>query len=185
MKKTSVFFMKLLVITILFSFSGQSSAFELPGWTSKPVEWVRHVAKWFGYEDENQNHSDKASSAAESMSSIENTALAANTNDMADQIDTGLHNFKDTVHFSNGLSDYGIYLNGPSNSSATDLYGMHGKGADPLLAEVNYDPLILSPFEQYLNGYYTKDSSLTARFSYNLPFLSVLHQGLAPSVSIE
>jgi hypothetical protein len=197
MKKTNVFFMKLLVIIVLLGFSGTSSAYDLSKWTSKPVEWVKHVAQWFGYDDKDENETEASSSETtvksaevpvmnEESQKKESTYTVSITKDISNQIDSDLYNIKDTFSLSNETPDYNIRISGPFQNTSIDIYGWHEDTVNLLaVTENNYDQEATSTFQQYLSSYNTRNNNVAARFSYHLPFLGGLHQGMTPSVNIE
>lgn len=193
MKKTNVFFMKLLIGIILLGFSGQSSAYDLSKWTSKPVEWVKHIAQWFGYEDKDDNKPATDSPAvvekAEPRTNQEErvtTATTWNTRDISDQVDSDLYYVLDTYSFNHEIPDNGTRVSSSFNNISIDLYGSH---LDTINAQAftnsYFDPLATSSIEQNLNGYKIRNSNVAARLSYRLPFLRHLHQGAIPAISLE
>jgi hypothetical protein len=190
MKKTNIFFMKLLIGIILLGFSGQSSAYDLSKWTSKPVEWAKHVAQWFGYGDKDENKPVSASpvivvNTSDTQTKNEYTVTATNTRDMSGQINSDLYNYMETFGFSNEIPDYSIRVSGPFNNTTLDLYRWYGDTINPLgIKDNNFDSQTVSAFEQQLR-YGIDEGTVAARFSYNLPFFNILHQGIEPSVNIE
>lgn len=196
MKKSNIFFMKLLIVIILIGFSGTSSAYDLSKWTSKPVEWARHVAQWFGYGDKDENKPAAAPTGVTKAVNVQplkeespqkdNSYAVLTTRETSSQIEAGLYDIKDTFSLSNETPDYSIRFRGPVKNTRIDIYGWHEESVNPLdITDNNFDQLTVSAFEQYLNGYDTRSSNVAARFSYNLPFLGILHQGMAPSLYIE
>lgn len=187
MKRSNLFFMKLLVVIALFSFSGTSSAYDLSKWVSKPVEWAKQVAQWFGY-DEKDNSSPSDTSVAEvekaqdTPANNEYAVTVLNGGEVPQNTGAGLYNLE-TINFSHEMPDYGIRVSGPFNNTAIDLYAWYGDAVNrQVITDNDFAPLTLSGIEQYRGGY---NSNVAARLSYHLPFLSILHQGAAPSVNIE
>jgi hypothetical protein len=191
MKKTNVFFMKLLIGIVLLGFSGTSSAYDLSKWTSKSVEWAKHVAQWFGYGDKDEKRpvtdsSETNAKATETRINKEDISITLNTRNRSDQVDSALYNFQDTFSFSHEIPDYSIKITGPLKNTSIDFYRWYGDSINPLsITDKNFDPQTVSAFEQKMNGESINNGTMAARFSYNLPFLSILHQGIAPAVSLE
>jgi hypothetical protein len=190
MKKTNLFFIKLLVIIALFSFSGTSSAYDLPKWASKPVQWAKHVAQWFGYDDKDENGPANTTAtvvekASETPANKEQTVTILNAREQHQQTGAYLYNLE-TINFSDEIPDYGIRVRGPFNNTSIDLYAWYGDAIYPsATTDDNLGPLTLSALEQDMYRYNTRNGNVAARLSYHLPFLSILHQGMAPSVNIE
>lgn len=190
MKKANLFFMKLLVIITLLSFSGTSSAYDLPKWASKPVQWARHVAQWFGYDDKDENIPANTTTvvvkkASETQANKEYTATVLINRELSEQTVADLYNLE-TINFSQETPDYGIRVRGPLNNTSIDLYAWYGEAINPLaVTDDNFGPLTAYALEQDMDSFNTRNGNVAARLSYHLPFLSILHQGMAPSVNIE
>lgn len=191
MKKTKVFFMKLLIGIVLLGFSGTSSAYDLSKWTSKPVEWAKQVAQWLGYEDKDDKRPVTVSAVVaakepDTRKIQEYTVTASSTRDRYNQTDSAIFKITSTLNFNPETADYGIRVSSPYNNVSLDLYRWHEERINPLaFTDINFNTPTPSVFEQNLKSNSIRNSSVAARLSYSLPFLRHLHQGISPAVSLE
>jgi hypothetical protein len=188
-KKTNLFFIRVLFIIALLSFSGTSSAYDLPEWASKPVQWVKHVAQWFGYEGKDEQRPAEARTvsdeeASETPVNKEQSSAVLVSGENSGETGSGIYNLE-TINFSDEIPDYGIRFSGPFNNTNIDLYASYGEINHPQAMTDNPGQLSISAIEKGTPNYIPGNGNVAARLSHHLPFLSILHQGTAPSVNIE
>jgi hypothetical protein len=182
--------MKLLVIITLLSFSGTSSAYDLPKWASKPVEWAKQVAQWFGYDEKDKNSpanntTVEVEKGQDAPINKEYTVTVLNSRELPQHKGAALHNLE-TINFSHEMPDYSIRVSGPFDNTGIDLYAWYGDAVNDLeITDTNFVPLAASAIGQYREGYNSRNGNVAARLSYHLPFLTIFHQGMTPSINIE